>query len=132
MPQLHTAHQEGQRDRPDEAPATFPTVRTFSSWREHEAASRQVPTPARGRSAGKMRREASFMSATSSPVAPPALGAATSLSCRECGEQYPISPRYACEMCFGPLEVAYDFTGVTRESIQAGPANIWRYKQLLP
>ena len=64
--------------------------------------------------------------------AAPALGAATSLSCRECGEQYPISPRYACEMCFGPLEVAYDYAGVSRESIEAGPQNIWRYKQLLP
>src|SRR5450631_4208711 len=68
-----------------------------------------------------------------SPLAAPAvLGAATSLSCRECGAQYPISPRYACEECFGPLEVAYDYTGVTRESIEAGPNNIWRYKQLLP
>ena len=62
----------------------------------------------------------------------PALGAATSLSCRECGEQYPISPRYACEMCFGPLEVAYDYAGVSREAIEAGPRNIWRYRQLLP
>ena len=60
------------------------------------------------------------------------LGSATSLSCRECGEHYPISPRYACEMCFGPLEVSYDYDGVTRESIEAGPYNIWRYKQLLP
>jgi threonine synthase len=69
------------------------------------------------------------MSAT---VSAPSLGAATALSCRECGEQYPISPRYACEMCFGPLEVAYDYDGITRESIEAGPHNIWRYKQLLP
>ena len=75
------------------------------------------------------------MSATQSPPAvphPTLLGSATSLSCRECGEQYPIGPRYACEMCFGPLEVAYDYTGVSRESIEAGPQNIWRYKQLLP
>jgi threonine synthase len=70
------------------------------------------------------------MSAT--PVSAPILGSAISLSCRECGEHYPISPRYACEMCFGPLEVAYDYAGVTRESIEAGPRNIWRYKQLLP
>ncbi len=60
------------------------------------------------------------------------LGSAVSLSCRECGEQYPISPRYACEMCFGPLEVAYDYAGVSRESVEAGPRNIWRYRQLLP
>jgi threonine synthase len=34
--------------------------------------------------------------------------------------------------CFGPLEVAYEFAGVTRASIEAGPRNLWRYKQLLP
>jgi threonine synthase len=60
------------------------------------------------------------------------LGSATHLSCRECGETYPIGPLYACGECFGPLEVAYDFGSVTRESITAGPRNIWRYAQLLP
>ncbi|TNY36667.1 threonine synthase [Thermomonospora catenispora] len=60
------------------------------------------------------------------------LGPATSLSCRECGESYELGPRYACEQCFGPLEIAYDFTGVTRASIEAGPRNIWRYRGLLP
>jgi threonine synthase len=34
--------------------------------------------------------------------------------------------------CFGPLEVAYDYGSVTRESIEAGPKSIWRYKDLLP
>jgi threonine synthase len=62
----------------------------------------------------------------------PSLGSAVSLSCRECGETYPIGPNYACMMCFGPLEVAYDYDGVSRESIEAGPPNIWRYRQLLP
>ena len=33
---------------------------------------------------------------------------------------------------FGPLEIAYDFPAITREQIEAGPANIWRYKALLP
>jgi threonine synthase len=60
------------------------------------------------------------------------LGSATGLSCRECGTQYEIGPLYACGECFGPLEVAYDFPTVTRETIQAGPTNIWRYKDLLP
>jgi threonine synthase len=58
------------------------------------------------------------------------------LRCRECGRTYDISPRYACEWCFGPLEVAYDYdqiaATVTRESIAAGPATIWRYADLLP
>jgi threonine synthase len=58
------------------------------------------------------------------------------LRCRECGRTYEISPRYACEWCFGPLEVAYDYDAiagrVTRESIANGPPTIWRYADLLP
>ena len=58
------------------------------------------------------------------------------LRCRECGRTYEISPRYACEWCFGPLEVAYDYdaiaAAVTRESIATGPPTIWRYADLLP
>jgi threonine synthase len=62
----------------------------------------------------------------------PDLGPARALSCRECGATQPLGPFYACGECFGPLEVAYEFGEVTRESIEAGPANIWRYQQLLP
>jgi threonine synthase len=54
------------------------------------------------------------------------------LTCRECGAEYVLEARYACDECFGPLEVSYDFVGVTRESIQAGPSNMWRYAGLLP
>ena len=61
-----------------------------------------------------------------------AFGNATALSCRECGHEVPLGPSYACPECFGPLEVAYNFPAVTREEIAAGPANIWRYKALLP
>lgn len=61
-----------------------------------------------------------------------AFGNAVSLSCRECGTQVELGPSYACPECFGPLEVAYRFPAVTREEIEAGPANIWRYKALLP
>jgi threonine synthase len=60
------------------------------------------------------------------------LGPATALTCRECGESYDLGPRYACEQCFGPLEISYDFGGITRADIEAGPNNIWRYKGLLP
>ncbi|TMQ90208.1 threonine synthase [Actinomadura soli] len=60
------------------------------------------------------------------------LGPATALVCRECGTSRDLGPHYACEECFGPLEIAYDFGGVTRESIESGPRNIWRYKGLLP
>ncbi len=73
---------------------------------------------------------------TSSPLdaAPPTpdFGPATGLSCRECGASYALGAAYACIECFGPLEVAYDLSAVTRESIEAGPASIWRYSGLLP
>jgi threonine synthase len=62
----------------------------------------------------------------------PGLGNAVALSCRECGQSYDLGPHYACSLCFGPLEVAYDFAPVTRTQIEAGPRNIWRYRSLLP
>ncbi|WP_243697273.1 threonine synthase [Aeromicrobium phragmitis] len=61
-----------------------------------------------------------------------AFGNATHLTCRECGASQQLGPHYACSDCFGPLEVAYDFGRVSREQIEAGPRNIWRYKALLP
>ncbi len=58
------------------------------------------------------------------------------LTCKECAADYPVEPRTVCENDFGPLEVAFDYTAmrgnVTRESIQAGPDSLWRYKDLLP
>jgi len=64
------------------------------------------------------------------------LGSVTGLQCRECGELYPAEALHVCEMCFGPLEVAYDYeyiaNRVTRESIAAGPKSLWRYKAMLP
>ncbi|MEV4747416.1 threonine synthase [Streptosporangium sp. NPDC049248] len=59
-------------------------------------------------------------------------GPAVALSCRECGARYDLGPSFACIECFGPLEIAYDFGRVTREQIAEGPANIWRYRSLLP
>jgi threonine synthase len=61
---------------------------------------------------------------------------ATGLICRECGTTYPSEALYACDLCFGPLEVDYDLAAargrVTRASIEAGPASLWRYRALLP
>ena len=58
------------------------------------------------------------------------------LRCRECGSEYPIEPLNACEFCFGPLEVEYDYESiskaVSRESIAAGPNTMWRYHDFLP
>jgi threonine synthase len=52
-------------------------------------------------------------------------GSATGLSCRECGQVYDLGPYYACEECFGPLEVCYDYPALTRSGIEAGPPNMW-------
>jgi threonine synthase len=61
---------------------------------------------------------------------------AEALRCKECQTSYPLEARYVCENCFGPLEVAYDLTGLdpdtTRRRIQAGPQSIWRYADFLP
>ena len=65
-------------------------------------------------------------------IRPGAFGHATALSCRECGATQELGPFYVCRECFGPMEIAYDFPAVTREDIEAGPRNIWRYKALLP
>lgn len=63
-------------------------------------------------------------------------GPAAALSCRECGQRFALGPVFACESCFGPLEVAYDLpTGDPeglRRRIEAGPQSIWRYAPLLP
>src|SRR5229473_2297934 len=58
------------------------------------------------------------------------------LKCRECGQDYPISPLHVCEMCFGPLEVVYDYArikaAISRATIERRPHNLWRYRELLP
>src|SRR4051812_46404452 len=58
------------------------------------------------------------------------------LICKECRATYPLEARYACETCFGPLEVDYDHSSLdaasTKRRIQAGPASIWRYSDFLP
>jgi threonine synthase len=59
-------------------------------------------------------------------------GYASRLSCRECGQTVGLGAQHACAECFGPLEVGYDLPTVTRESIESGPPNIWRYASLLP
>ena len=60
---------------------------------------------------------------------------AAALSCRHCGAIYPLGPSHVCIECFAPLEISYDedvLRTVTRESIEAGPDNLWRYVGLLP
>ena len=58
------------------------------------------------------------------------------LRCKECGAEYPLDARYVCDRCFGPLEVAYDYSALdvaeVRRKVQAGPRSIWRYGDFLP
>jgi threonine synthase len=64
-----------------------------------------------------------------------AVNPARGLVCRNCGATFGLIAEHACAECFGPLEVDYDpelMRAVTREQIEAGPQNIWRYAPLLP
>ncbi|HXF92205.1 MAG TPA: threonine synthase [Nitrospiraceae bacterium] len=58
------------------------------------------------------------------------------LACRECGKEYPTKAIHVCEMCFGPLEVKYNYEeikrAVSRKKIEEGPRSMWRYIDLLP
>jgi len=58
------------------------------------------------------------------------------LFCRECGQTYDIAPVHVCELCFGPLEVKYNYEEIaetlTKTSILDGPVSMWRYADLLP
>jgi threonine synthase len=60
-----------------------------------------------------------------------------SLRCKECRAEYPLDASYACEHCFGPLEVSYSSRkgadpSELRRRIQAGPHSLWRYSDFLP
>ena len=60
----------------------------------------------------------------------------TGLQCRECGRDYPQDPLHVCEICFGPLEIQYDYAAIRqnigRETIAQRDRNLWRYRELLP
>ncbi|HWP60635.1 MAG TPA: threonine synthase [Candidatus Acidoferrales bacterium] len=64
------------------------------------------------------------------------MGFTEGLKCRECGQEYPEAPLYACGSCFGPLEVVYDYAAIkknlSREKIASRAPNLWRYRELLP
>jgi threonine synthase len=58
------------------------------------------------------------------------------LKCRDCGRTYQPEPIAACEECWAPLEVVYDYgriwSDVRREDIANRPPTMWRYRELLP
>src|SRR2546423_10367780 len=122
----HTrSHREGWRERPFEAPAT--TERegansVGSAWSERCDRKRF------GLRVTTTERRPIFLRGFAMP--------AEALQCKECRTEYPLEARYVCDVCFGPLEVAYDLSGLdapeTRRRIQAGPHDIWRYADFLP
>ena len=66
----------------------------------------------------------------------PACRAPFELYSKESGKSFGNQPLSICDESFTPLEVRYDLDAVkgkvTRESIEAGPNNMWRYLSLLP
>jgi threonine synthase len=65
-----------------------------------------------------------------------AVNYAIHLKCRECARTYPLEPIAACEECWAPLEVVYDYgnlwADLRREDLVLRPPTMWRYKELLP
>ncbi len=58
------------------------------------------------------------------------------LCCRECSLEYELKPLAACEECWAPLEVIYDYgrlrSSVKPQEIARRAPNMWRYRELLP
>ena len=138
-PRLQSAHREGLRERPVEAPATAASLPPYPAHVRRSRKRCQFRPVARV-APGKMRRRLSHEHCrsptdTPRPSSPPCARApsATPAPCLpRVRPRGALGPFYACPECFGPLEVGYDFPAVTREQIEAGPENIWRYQPLLP
>lgn len=58
------------------------------------------------------------------------------LKCRQCGRTYQIEPIAACEDCWAPLEVVYQYdlirAEIPRKQVESRLPTMWRYKELLP
>jgi threonine synthase len=64
------------------------------------------------------------------------MGRVVALRCKECGKELEVSPVSACPECWAALETIYDLDEAartfTREAIAQRPADLWRYRELLP
>jgi threonine synthase len=64
------------------------------------------------------------------------MGYLKGLKCRECAKEYPKEALHVCELCFGPLEVVYEYDRIretlTHKEIEKRHPNMWRYRELLP
>ena len=38
----------------------------------------------------------------------------TKLKCKECGAEYELEAKHVCDLCFGPVEVVYDYEALRR------------------
>ena len=55
-----------------------------------------------------------------------------SLRCRECKKDYESTFKYICDECFGPLDVKYDFSPITKDTFSGREHTYWRYFEMLP
>ncbi len=55
-----------------------------------------------------------------------------SLQCRECKKEYESTFKYICDECFGPLDVKYQFSAISKNTFANREHTYWRYFELLP
>ena len=55
-----------------------------------------------------------------------------SLQCRECKKEYESTFKYVCDDCFGPLDVKYELTDISKNVFPGREHTYWRYFELLP
>ena len=56
----------------------------------------------------------------------------TSLQCRECKKEFESTFKYVCDECFGPLDVKYNFSRMSKNIFTEREHTYWRYFELLP
>lgn len=55
-----------------------------------------------------------------------------SLQCRECKKEYESTFKYICDECFGPLDVKYAYSPISKNTFDGREHTYWRYFELLP
>lgn len=55
-----------------------------------------------------------------------------SLQCRECKKEYESTFKYICDECFGPLDVKYAYSPISKNIFAGREHTYWRYFELLP
>jgi threonine synthase len=55
-----------------------------------------------------------------------------SLQCRECKKEYASTFKYVCDECFGPLDVRYEFSHISKDTFASREHTYWRYFEMLP